>query len=216
VVCLQAWQELPDRALTVAVAGFGRDGYALRWLPLALEAAAGPVRVPPELLRVEPARSGARLLVVFGAAQESTVLRAPRAVLAYDVVLPPVLAELRPAEVTVDLDLANAGGNVAVDVRVTRVPASLGSPATETEALRLWESAVPATAVEGGSFRFGSPLVAALIRPHYSRFRLLVELSQRQLVSEAPDAERTNRWRLNRLNVALSGTLPPAAETRKL
>ena len=172
--------------------------------------------MPAALLRVESVRSGSRLLAYLGAAQEGTILRGARAVLVYEVSLPTLLAELRPEQVSVDLDLANAGGNIDVGVRLLRSPLWLGAPATELDALAVWEKGISPTATAGSISRFSGAPVAALIRSQYCRFRLLVQLSQKQFVTNAQDAERANRWRLNRLNVTVDGALPPTDETRKL
>jgi hypothetical protein len=215
-IALQRWEEARGRGLPVAVPGFAQDGYSVRWLPVAMEAVPGLVHVPAEMLRVESVRSGSRLLAYLGGAPEGTILRGARTVLVYEVSMPPVLAELQPEQISVDLDVANSGGNLDVSVRLLRSPLWLGAPASEADALGMWEKALSPSATAGGLSHFGGPVVTALIRPQYCRFRLLVQLAQRHFVTNAQDAERANRWRLNRLDVTLDGTLPPSDETRKL
>jgi len=216
LVTVQRWREAVRPRLAVLTPGFVEDGYAVCWMPVATAVSPGPVHISPEMLRLETARAGSRLLAYLSTVQESMVLRAPQTVLAYDVCLPPVLGELRPERVTVDLDLANAGGNIEAAVRVMRAPAHLGAPGPEAEVADLWARAIPAGRSEDGQFRFEGPAVASLIRPAYGRFRLYVQLSQKQVVISGQDAERANRWRVNRLRVALDGVLPPGDETRKL
>ncbi len=216
LVAVQRWEDAPGGALPVRIPGFSPDGYTVRCHPVALAVAPGPVRVPPELLRLESARLGGRLLARLVESVESTTLRAPRTVLVYDVVLPPALADLLLDQVRVELDLANAGGNLTADARLARVPVDLGAAITELDAAALWDRGVPAAAVEGGEFRFSGAAVTRLVVPRYARFRLLVQLSQKQRAVSAQDADRLNRWRINRLRVALEGTVPPADETRTL
>ena len=64
-------------------------------------------------------------------------------------------------------------------------------------------------------YHFDDPRLADLIEPAYGRCRLLLEVSQRALVRDATEADRANRWRLNRLQVSLAGSLPEPQQTRR-
>lgn len=194
--------------LPLAFPGFTPGGYTVHLLPASLTAVPGRIRLAPEFLRLETVGSGSRSVLREDPTQ-STVLRMPALVLALDVVLPEVCADLRPEEVSVDLDVGNVGGNVLVEPRLVRPPLSTGTvlPSDPSEAA-LWQSALAPTTVADGLYRFTDPRVAALIQPAYGRCRLLLRVSQKTVLTVATEADRTNRWRLNRLRVAMVGTLP--------
>jgi hypothetical protein len=215
VVVLQPWSEADNAAPPLDIPGFVQAGTRVSLLPAALEYAGGPLTLTPELLRVEPLRTPLRMAMLQDESLRSLVLRANQSVQVFDVVLPTLVADLRPESVLVEVDVANAGGNVALNVRLQRAPLVLGPGGSDLTGLEAWQAALPATATEGGRFRFDGPAVATLVQPSSGRLRLLLNLSQKQLVSLAQDAERSNRWRLNRLRVTITGSVPKADQTRR-
>jgi hypothetical protein len=215
VVVLQPWSEARREALPLAVPGFTQDGYRVSLLPVAFECSGGRVTLTPEWLRVESPRVPARQAMLQDETTRSLVLRLDQAVQMYDVVLPLIVADLRPDAVTVEVDYANAGGNVAMDVRLQQTPLVLGPPATAPVALAAWQAALTASASEGGRYRFDGPATAALVQPTTGRLRVLLRVSQKQPVALVQDADRSNRWRLNRLRVTVAGSLPQADPTRR-
>jgi hypothetical protein len=45
--------------------------------------------------------------------------------------------------------------------------------------------------------------------------RVFLNVSQKHFVTVGQEAERSNRWRLNRLRVTVAGTLATADQTRR-
>lgn len=198
----------------VKLPGFAAGGYTVHLLPATLEGAPGRIRLAPEFLRLQPAGVAARSILRDDPTRGS-VLRMPALVLAYDVVLPAPCADLAPDEVTVELDLGNVGGNVVVEPRLVRSPLSTAPVAPDPVEAVLWQEAVAPTTTANGVYRFDGPRVATLVEPVYGRCRLLLRVSQKSVLTVATEAERANRWRLNRLRVAIAGRLPDTAQTRR-
>jgi hypothetical protein len=215
VVVLQPWSEAGSAALPLDVTGFVQEGYRVTLLPVALECSGGRVTLAPEFVRLEPRRTSPRLALLADDTWQSAVLRANQTVQAFDVVLPTIVADLRPDAVTVEVDFANTGGNLSLEVRLQPTPSALSSSESDAAGLAAWQTALPASAAEGGRYRFEGPATAALAQPTSGRLRLLLRVSQKQIVTLAQDADRSNRWRLNRLRVTLAGTLPKADQIRR-
>jgi hypothetical protein len=133
----------------------------------------------------------------------------------FDVVLPAVVADLRLDEVTVDVDYANTGGNVALDIRLQQAPLALCTAVPSAAGLAAWQTAVPAAASDGGRYRFAGPQIAALVQPTSGRLRLLLHASQKHFLTMGQNGDRSNRWRLNSLRVAVAGNLPQADQSRR-
>ncbi len=184
-------------------------------LPVAFETSGGPITLAPELLRVEPLRGVVRLAMMQDDSLQSLVLRAHQAVQVFDVVLPPIVADLRPDEVTVEVDFANAGGNVVMDVRLQQAPLALGPGRLDQDSLEAWQAALPAAAVAGGSYHFTGAATAALVQPTTGRLRVLLHVSQKRFAALGQDADRSNRWRLNRLRLTVVGSVPKTDQTRR-
>lgn len=196
--------------LPVDLPGLVADGFRASFLPVVLECGPGRLRLPPELVRLEAIEQSARSLARQDP-REGSILRSGSHVMALEVILPALCADLRLDQVSVTVDYGNVGGNIQIEPRLTRSP--LAGQANGVEAV--WGGAVAASRREGVVYHFDDPRLADLIEPAYGRCRLLLEVSQRALVRDATEADRANRWRLNRLQVSLVGNLPEPQQTRR-
>ncbi|NLF16813.1 MAG: hypothetical protein GX595_06095, partial [Lentisphaerae bacterium] len=201
----------PDQAdLPLELPGLVPDGFRASFLPAVLECGPGRLRLPPELVRLEAVEQSARSLARQDP-REGTILRSALHVMALEVVLPPLCADLRLDEVSVSIDYGNVGGNILIEPRLTRSP--LAGQAHGAEAA--WARAIPASRREGGAYHFDGASLGDLIEPAYGRCRLLLQVSQKAMVRDATEADRVNRWRMNRLQVSLAGSLPEPQQTRR-
>ena len=213
LVLLRPWAG-SGRSLAAAPGGYERRGYSVEFLPVATEVKAGEVRIPSEFLFLRPSGSAARM-VFDGRDWRSSVLRGRELVLLLEVDLPPVCSQVRVGKISAVVDVSNAGGNVLVDCRVAPLPLRLYDVADQEAPRRLWGEAIPGVASGRGNFQFADLASREVVQPVYAGFYLVLRLSQKAVVSTLAEAERSNRWRVNRLRVDVTGSVEDGADRKR-
>jgi len=190
---------------------FAQQGYAIHFLPMRTELAAGQIAVPAECVRVLPHDGYTRSSLEN---QEFSVVRHPQQYLDFDAVLPPWLQGFQPTEIEVTLATINPGGNLATELRLALPEPPSTAPERGNAANNdhpLWRAACVPEPVAAETYRFTS-VPPGLFSPTTGRGRLLVRISQKTFVRDATIAERTNSWRFGEVRVRLVGQLPEQRE----
>jgi hypothetical protein len=183
----------------------------VQFLPLQATAAAGPLAIPAECIRLEPHDSGTRAYLLN---REFSVIRHPEHFLGFDAYLPPWLHGLEPTTLDITVAAANPGNNLAIEVHLVP-PARRGEipdkPIQANTPHPLWRDAIAPVAAKGATSRFAN-LPPDLFDPVSGRCHLLVRVSQKTLVRDPGVAERANSWRFGSIRMHLTGNLPEQRE----
>ena len=213
--CLVLQHTWPSEAPRVPIdfGDFTLRGRGLTVVPVIEEAGAGPVALPPPLIRVEPAGGFASLLRRRGQWQ-AIELRGSTQVFPFHVVPPPLCADLRLDEATVELEISNPGNNLTFD-------AALASPANTAyltaEPGRLWAGACMPTRRADNTFHFSGPKLAELPTSLNGHLLLLLRGAQMEDLTRADPMlrVRANKFKIVSIRAAVAGTMPAAAGSKR-
>ena len=197
--------------LPLDLTDFTAQGYAIQFIPMRASAPAGEIEIPATCIRVVPRGNVTRMYLTN---RDLCTVRRPEFFLEFDVVLPAWMIGVQPDSVEAIIDARNPGGNLVTTVRLA--PSGQrghqpGKAKTLGGSSASWLGAIEATSSNGSTHAFQS-LPPTLFSPITGQCRLVLRLTQKQLVRNPIVAERLNSWRFGSIQIRLTGQLPEQRE----